>query len=199
MKAKLLLVAPGMIAFGLFTIGCRLAAAQPPQAAQQEPSPPPPPPAAYAPAPPPPDGPPPAPPRRGRRAAPPPAACGPDAPPPPRAPVYPQVPASTVRAAIRQYNYGPEGEISGFVLSNNMQVNLPPEFAYQIDSVARLKSEVTVNGYQRQTAAGKTVIDATSITANGQTIAVPAGPAVPGSAPSPPPPNGAPPPPPPQN
>jgi hypothetical protein len=85
------------------------------------------------------------------------------------------------------------------VLSNNMQVNLPPEFAYQIDSVARLKSEVTVTGYQRQTAAGKTVIDATSITANGQTIAVPAGPAVPGSAPSPPPPNGAPPPPPPQN
>ena len=82
-----------------------------------------------------------------------------------------------------------------------MQVNLPPEFAYQIeiDSVARLKSEVTVTGYQRQTASGKTVIDATSITANGQTIAVPAGPAVPGSAPSPPPPNGAPPPPPPQN
>ena len=134
MKTKLLLVVPGMIALGLFTIGCRPAAARPPQDALQEPAPPPP--TAYAPAPPP--------------------------PPPPRAAVYPQVPASTVRAVIRQFNYGPEGEISGFVLSNNMQVNLPPEFAYQTDSVARLKSEVTVTGYQRQTAAGKTVIDAKS-------------------------------------
>jgi len=78
-----------------------------------------------------------------------------------------------------------------------MQVNFPPEFAYQIDSVARLKSEVTVTGYQRQTATGKTILDAMSITANGQSIVVPAGPAGPGSAPPPPPPNGLVPPPPP--
>lgn len=187
MKPKLLFVVPAMIALGLFTIGCRPAAARPPQAALQEPAPPPPPPAAYAPAPPPPDGPPP--PRRGRRPAPPPPACGPDAPPAPRAAVYPQeVPASTVRATIRQFNYGPEGEVSGFVLSNNMQVNLPPEFAYQTESIARLKAEITVTAYPRQTATGKTILDAISITANGQTIAAPAGPAGPGSAPPPPPP-----------
>jgi hypothetical protein len=99
------------------------------------------------------------------------------------------VPASTVRATVRQFNYGPEGEISGFVLSNNMQVNFPPEFPGQIDSIARLKSEVNVTGYARQTATGKTILDAISITANGQTIAVPAGPAGPGSAPPPPPQN----------
>lgn len=186
MKPKLLFVVPAVIALGLFTIGCRPAAARPPQAALPEPAPPPPPPAAFAPAPPPPDGPPPPPPRRGRRPAPPPPACGPDAPPPPRAAVYPEVPSSTVRATIRQFNYGPEGEISGFVLSNNMQVNLPPEFAYQTDSIARLKSEITVTGYPRQTATGKTILDAISITANGQTIAVPAGPAGPGAAPPPP-------------
>jgi hypothetical protein len=189
MKTKLLLLVPRMIALGLFTIGCRPAAARPPQAALQEPAPPPPPPAAYAPAPPPPDGPPPPAPRRARRPAPPPPACGPDAPPPPpRAAADPQLPASTVRAAIRQFNYGPDGQISGFVLSNNMQVNFPPEFAYQIDSVTRLKSEVTVTGYQRQTATGKIILDAMSITAGGQIIAVPAGPAGPGSAPPPPPP-----------
>jgi hypothetical protein len=196
MKGKLLLVVPAMIALGIFTVSCRPAVARPPQTALQEP-PSPPPPAAYVPAPPPPDTPPPPPPRRGRGPAPPPPACGPDAPPPPRSAVYPQVPASTVRAAIRQFNYGPEGEISGLVLSNNMQVNFPPEFAYQIDSVARLKSEVTVTGYQRQSATGKTILDAMSITANGQTIVVPA---LPGSAPPPAPPNGfVPPPPSPQN
>lgn len=32
--------------------------------------------------------------------------------------------------------------------------------AYQIDSVARLKSEVTASGHQRQTATGKTILDA---------------------------------------
>jgi hypothetical protein len=187
MKPKLLFVAPAMVALGLFTVSCRPAAARPPQAALQEPAPPPPPPAAYAPAPPPPDGPPPPPPRRGRAPAPPPPACGPDAPPPPpREFANSQVPASTVRATIRQFNYGPEGEISGVVLSNNMQVNLPLEFAYQTESIARLKSEITVIGYPRQTATGKTILDAISITANGQTIAAPA--AGPSSAPPLPPP-----------
>lgn len=195
MKTKSLLVLPAMMALGLFTVGCRPALARPPQAALQEPAPPPPPQRAYAPAPPPPDDPPP-PPRRGRRPAPPPPPCGPDTPAPPRAAVYPQVPASSVRAAIRQFNYGPEGEVSGFMLSNNMQVNFPPEFAYQIDSIARLKSEVTVTGYQRQSAAGKIIIDATSITASGQTIAVTPRPPGPGNT-APPPPDGGPPPPPP--
>jgi hypothetical protein len=186
MKPKLPFAAPVLIALGFFTVGCQPAAARPPQTTLQEPAPPPPPPGAYAPAPPPPDGPPPPPPRRGQRPSPPPPACGPDAPPPPRTTVSPQLPASTVRAAVRQFNYGPEGEISGFVLSNNMQVNFPPEFAGQIESIARLKSEIIVTGYPRQTATGKTILDAISITANGQTIAAPAGPAGP-SAPPPPP------------
>jgi hypothetical protein len=71
------------------------------------------------------------------------------------------------------------------VLSNNIQVNLPPEFAYQTEPIARLKSEITVTGYPRQTATRKTILDAISITANGQTIAGSGGP---GSAPPPAPP-----------
>jgi hypothetical protein len=189
MKPKLLFVVPALIALGLSNVACRPAAARPPQAAVQDPVPPPPPPAANAPAPPPPDGavPPPPPPPRGP-GAPPRPACGPEAPPPPRAAVYRQGPASTVRAAIRQFNFGPEGEISGFVLSSGVQVNFPPDFSQQLESVARLKSEVTVTGYTRQTATGKTILDAISVNANGQTIAAPAGPAGPGSAPPPPPP-----------
>lgn len=74
------------------------------------------------------------------------------------------------------------------MLSNSMQVNFPPAFADQIDSIVRLKAEVTVTGYQRQSAAGKVIIDATSITANGQTVSAPSEPAGPGNAPPPPPP-----------
>lgn len=79
-------------------------------------------------------------------------------------------PTVTVRNRIRQFNYGPEGEISGFVLSNGTQVNLPPETGEQVASLVKSKSEVTVNGYARQSVSGRTILDATSITADGQTI-----------------------------
>jgi hypothetical protein len=191
MKTKRLFFAPGIVALGLITIPCIPAAARPPQAGSQEPAPLPPPPA-YAPAAAPsPDGPPPPPPRRERRPAPPspPAACGPDTPPPQRASGYPQEPASTVRGSIRQFNYGPEGEVSGLLLSNGMLVSFPPETGEQIATVAKVKSEVIIAGYQRQSATGKTILDAITIAVDGQTIAVPVGPR---NAPPPPPPsNGA--------
>ncbi len=189
MKTKFSLLIPGIIVLNLFTIGCRPAAAHPPQATMQEPTPPPPSPGYAAAPPPPPDGPPPPP--RGRRPGPPaPAPCGPDAPPPAREAAYPQVPAASVRGSIRQFNYGPEGEISGFLLSNGMQVNLAPEMSEQIVAAAKLKSEVTVTGYQRQSATGKAILDAITITAGGQTIAAPAGAAGQRSGPPPPPANG---------
>ena len=195
MKTKRLFFAPGIVALGLTTIACMPAAARPPQAASQEKAPPPPPPA-YAPAAAPsPDGPPPPPPRRERRPGPPPppAACGPGAPPPQRASAYPQAPASTVRGSIRQFNYGPKGEVSGLLLSNGVLVSFPPETGEQIATVAKVKSEVIIAGYQRQSAIGKTILDAITITADGQTIAVPVGPAGLRNAPPPPPPpaNGA--------
>ena len=157
MNTKLRYFASGIVALGLTTIACIPATARPPQTASQEPAPLPPPPA-YAPvAAPSPDGPPPPPPRRERRPAPPspPAACGPDAPRPQRASAYPQAPASTVRGLIRQFNYGPEGEESGLLLSNGMLVSFPPETSERIAAVAKVKSEVIIAGYQRQGATGK--------------------------------------------
>lgn len=194
MKNKLLLLAPGIAALVLTTVSCRSAAAFPPQAGVQEQAPPPPSPA-YAGAPaPPPEGPPP-PPRRGRRPGPPPppAACGPEAP-PFTAAANAQLPATTVRGSIRQFNYGPEGEVAGFVLTNGTQVNLPPGFGEQIAESAKIKSEVTVAGYERQSAAGRKLLDAITVTAGGQTFAVPAGPAGARDAtpPAPPPPAGGP-------
>jgi hypothetical protein len=181
-KFKSLLL--GIIALSLFAIAPKAASAQ--QAASQEGAPPPPQSAFAAPPAPSPNGPPPPPPRRGLRPAPPPA-CGPDAPPPPRPEFYPQAAASSVRGSIKQFNYGPEGEVSGFVLANGTQVNFPPELGEQITALAKLKSEVSVVGYQRQTVAGKTIFDAVTITANAQTLSTTPTPG-PRTAPPPPPP-----------
>lgn len=192
MKINFSFLVPGIIVLGLTTVGCRPAAARAPQPAWQEPAPPLPPQPAYSPASAPsPDGPPPPPPQRARRPAPPPppAACGPDTPPPPvAASAYQQGPPTTVRDTIRQFNYGPDGEISGFLLSNGTQVNVPREIGEQLTSIAKGKSEVTIHGYPRQSATGKTILAPTSITVSGQSIPIPAQPAGPWNAPPPPPP-----------
>jgi hypothetical protein len=67
-------------------------------------------------------------------------------------------------------------------------VNFPPNVGEQFASLARPKSEVSIAGYPRQTASGKTILDATSVTAGGQSIVIPAQPAGPRTAPPPPPP-----------
>ena len=97
-------------------------------------------------------------------------------------------PTVTVRNKVRQFNYGTQGEISGFVLSNGMQVNVPPETGEQFGSLAKSKSEVIVSGHARPSVSGRTILDAISITANGQTVSVAAQLAEPRNALPPPPP-----------
>jgi hypothetical protein len=184
MKTKLSLCSAGILALGLLTIAPTPADARPQQAAPLQPAPPP----TYAQLPaPPPDGPPP-PPRPGRPPAPPPP-CGPDMAPPPRAAGDAQVPLTTLRGSIRQFNYGPEGEVAGLLLSNGTLVNFPPEMGVQIAGLAKVKSEVSVAGYQRQGTTGKTVFSAVTVTVDGQTFGIPGGQAQPPTAPPPPPPN----------
>ena len=105
--------------------------------------------------------------------------------------VAPEAPPFTVTGTIRQFNFGPEGEVSGFLLSNGMQVNFPNEIGRQIFAIAKTNAQVSVVGYQRQGWTGKTIVDATSVTAKGQTMGVPAQSAGPMNPPPPPPANGA--------
>jgi hypothetical protein len=195
MKIKFILFGAPILALGLSTISCRSAAASPqraapgPQAMAQEPAPPPPPDAAQAPPPPDPNGPPPP---RGRRRPGPQLAsapCGPDTPP---RPVAPQVTPSTVTGTIRQFNFGPEGELSGFLLSNGVQVNFPREISEQVGDLARTNTQVSVVGFEHQGWTGKTIVDAASVIAKGQTIGLPTQPVGTMNPPPPPPPaNGA--------
>jgi hypothetical protein len=163
MKTRHLMFASGMLVLGLATtaIVC--------EAAQQQDTPPPPPPQTSATTPlPPRDAPPPA----RRPGPPPPPACRPL--PAPQA-VAVQGPATTFRGSVKQFNYGPEGEVTGLLLSNGTLVNFPPEMGSQLASVAKEKSQVSVVGYSRQSISGRNVVDATSMTAGGQTITSPAG------------------------
>lgn len=159
-----LLTLVGGAALGLSSLGISIATAQ----AQD----PPPPPATAAVPAPPPDAPPP-PPRGSRARRTPPPPCG-----APQAAAASGISASA-QGKIRQFNYGPEGEISGFLISDGAQVNLGPETGNQLASMVKVGSEISVAGYRRQGASGRTVLDATSITANGQTVNVTVGPGAP--------------------
>lgn len=72
---------------------------------------------------------------------------------------------------IRSLNYGPQGEVNGFVWQNGM-IARTPAFGASDLSVLRPGATISLSGFARTTASGRTVIDAQSISANGQTIAM---------------------------
>ena len=123
--------------------------------------------------------------------------------------VQPSPPAPYAgNGVIRRLNYGPQGEIDGFVLQNGLFAKTPP-FGASNNSVLKPGASIALSGFAHTTPFGKTVVDVQSITVNGQTIALntvppeppPAGPGRrpgPGSADAPPPPPAGPPPVPPQ-
>ncbi|MGH9396276.1 MAG: hypothetical protein ACRD18_05440 [Terriglobia bacterium] len=98
---------------------------------------------------------------------------------------------------IRQLNYGPQGEINGFWLNNNVLVHIPP-MAPGSSQTLQVGARTAVSGYAHRIINNETAVDASSLTVNGQTIPIyPAPPPPPalgatppsaqGAAPSPPP------------
>lgn len=86
---------------------------------------------------------------------------------------------------IRSLNYGPQGEVNGFVLQSGIIALTPPMGTGDV-SVVKPGANISVSGFARTTPTGRTVVDVQTITANGQTIAmnpVPPGPGGPGPRP----------------
>ncbi len=112
---------------------------------------------------------------------------------PPPAPPQPVAVPSTLqqpvlsKGAIRNWNYGPNGDLNGFVLDRNVLVMLRPEFGATLANMARLGSRISVSGYERSGVNVQTVVEAQSITVNGQTLNVGAyaGPPPPAPVPGP--------------
>src|SRR5580698_715015 len=111
-------------------------------------------------------------------------------------------PVYSDRGTIKAFNLGLTGETNGLILSDGTAVLLPPETGEQLRASVKEGSRITFTGISRPAAFNRLVVDAQSITANGQTFTVavappppPGGPGAPGIAGPPPPPDAPPPPP----
>jgi len=158
---------------------------------------------AQQPPPPPPEGPPPAqmtaPPRDPNGPPPPPSAYGPTAGPSQAAPLAQAM--FSRRGTVKAFNSGPNGETNGFILSDGTAILFPPEMGDQFRSTVREGSRISVTGMSRVGVSGRMVVNAQTISANGQSFTVPVPPPLPPDGPGaqavsppPPPPDGPPPP-----
>jgi hypothetical protein len=145
---------------------------------------------------------------------PPPPTGAPPAPPPIAAPTPPSAanaygprlaaqPAYSRKGTIKSFNLGPNGETDGLILSDGTAVFFPPETGEPLRASTGEGSRITFTGVSRPGAFNRLVVDAQTITANGQTFTAavtppppPGGPGAPGIAGPPPSPDGPPPPPP---
>lgn len=93
------------------------------------------------------------------------------APPPPPPAAY-SGPTQSLKATISQSNYGPDGEIDGFVCSNGALLRIPPQWASQLESVARPGEAVTIQGYVSTAPSGMQVIEAQSLSIAGHSFSV---------------------------
>jgi len=113
--------------------------------------------------------------------------------PPPAANAYgPGLAAQPViarRGTIKAFNLGPNGETDGLILSDGTAVFFPPETGEPLRASIKEGSRITFTGVSRPVAFNRVVVDAQTITANGQTFTA-------AVAPPPPPLDGPPPPPP---
>ena len=90
---------------------------------------------------------------------------------------------------IQQLNYGPDGAVNGLLLSDGTLVAIPPFRASNPTSI-RTGATISYSGYARRTMNDRTVVNAQTLTVNGQqlALAVPVSPR--GAVPPPPPPGG---------
>jgi len=164
MNLKTILLVAGTITFGTVTASCRpappampLAAAVPQTIAQAPPPPPPGGPGYWNPPPPPPSpGP-----RPGR------AAWGPP-PPPPGLPSPPpgqtSAAATTIQGTVRGSRYGPAGDVNGVILDQGTEVHVPPDQAFQLNSLAPTGARIQASGWIQTGPLGDTHLDAATIT-----------------------------------
>jgi hypothetical protein len=89
-------------------------------------------------------------------------------PPPPPAPLT--TPLTTLTGNISQFNYGPDGRVEGFVLAPNTLVNLPPDWAIQVEMLAKTGNQVRVTGSLTPTASPLQILQPQSVDVAGKTL-----------------------------
>ena len=96
-------------------------------------------------------------------------------------------PAYSRKGTIKAFNLGSNGETNGLILSDGTAVFFPPETGEPLRASIKEGSRVTFTGVSRPGAFNRLVVDAQTITANGQTFTAAVAPPPAPDAPPPPP------------
>jgi hypothetical protein len=91
--------------------------------------------------------------------------------PPAPAPVLPAS-ASSVSGSISQFNFGPDGRVQGFVVAPNTLVSLPPDWAIQVELLAKLGDPVKATGYVAAAASGIQIMQPQTLSVAGRALNV---------------------------
>lgn len=104
-------------------------------------------------------------------------------PPPPGAPAYDAQQLPETRGVVQRFTLTPRGELDGFLLTDGIEIHLPPHLSDQLATAVRPGDPVSVRGYRSPAAP---LIVAMTVTDNStnQTV-VDQGPPPPGVRPSP--------------
>ncbi len=78
--------------------------------------------------------------------------------------VAPAAASTVLSGVVRSFNYGIDGQVNGFVLSDQTPVYFPPEFAEQVTRAVAVGASVKVMGSPRAGPTGNRLIDAQVIT-----------------------------------
>jgi hypothetical protein len=79
-------------------------------------------------------------------------------------------PVNARKGTIKAFNLGPNGETDGLILSDGTAVFFPPETGEPLRASIKEGSRITFTGVSRPVAFNRVVVDAQTITANGQTF-----------------------------
>ena len=89
-------------------------------------------------------------------------------PPPPTSNNY-----ASVSGTISQLNYGPEMEVTSFLLNGNTLVTFPPHVGWSLSSTLKAGESVQVSGYGSATATGMQRIELQTVNVGGRTLTAP--------------------------
>jgi hypothetical protein len=81
--------------------------------------------------------------------------------------------SGSVSGAISQLNYGPEMEVTSFLVNGNTLVTFPPHEGAVLSSILNAGESVEVSGYASSTASGMQRIELVTLNAGGKTLSVP--------------------------
>jgi hypothetical protein len=81
--------------------------------------------------------------------------------------------SGSVSGSISQLNYGPEMEVTSFLVNGNTLVTFPPHVGAALSATLRAGENVQINGYSSSTASGMQRMELTRITADGKTFSIP--------------------------